>query len=85
MKQPKRIPVTSPPEGLLLTVRHAIRADLAADAICRDLVDASLWCELLSRRGQLTPELAPDRGSRIAILAVTDILRGYHPSGAAAA
>jgi hypothetical protein len=78
------IPVTSPADGLFLSVRHAIRENLAAEAICRDLLDVSLWCEALRGGGELPGLLQRDTENRISVLAVTGILRCYDPAGTAA-
>lgn len=80
----REIPVTHPADGLLVSVRHAIRENLAAESICRDLVDTAGWCERLCATGELAQALRPDAESRVAMLAVVTILAGYDPESAAA-
>jgi hypothetical protein len=80
----RRIPVTHPRDGFFLSVRHAIRENLAAEAVCRDLLDVSGWCEALRGCGELQRTLGTNRECRVPALAVTTILRSYEGTGAAA-
>jgi hypothetical protein len=80
------IPVVDAKDGFLLTVHHAIREDLGIESMCRDLLDARLWCEHLEKSQQLEEgmRLAARSGSQVAALAVTSLLRGYDDTTAAA-
>ena len=80
------IPVVDAKDGFLLTVHHAIREDLGIESMCRDLLDARLWCEHLEESQQLEEgmRLAARSGSEVAVLAVTSLLRGYDDTTAAA-
>jgi hypothetical protein len=81
-----QIPVVNAKDGFLLTVHHAIREDLGIESICRDLLDARLWCEHMEGSRQLEEGMnrAVRAGSRVAALAVTSLLRGYDDTTAAA-
>jgi hypothetical protein len=80
------IPVVDAQDGFLLTVHHAIREDLGIESMCRDLLDARLWCEHMEESHQLEEGMnrAACAGSRVAALAVTGLLRGYDDTTAAA-
>lgn len=80
------IPVVNAKDGFLLTVHHAIREDLRFESMCRDLLDTQLWCEHMDKSGQLEEGmmLATQSGSQVAVLAITNLLRGYDDTTAAA-
>jgi hypothetical protein len=80
------VPVVDAADGFLLTVHHAIREDLGIESICRDLLDAALWCRRLQQDRQLEAALkrASDAGCLVPALAVTGILTSYDDSGPAA-
>lgn len=80
------IPVVDSRDGFLLTVHHAIREDLGIESMCRDLLDARLWCEHMEKSQQLEEGMkwAARSGSQVAALAVTDLLRGYDDAATAA-
>jgi hypothetical protein len=80
------IPVVDAADGLLLTIHHAIREDLALESICRDLLDARLWCERLEQRGEFEAAIrrAATAGSRAALLSVCSLLGSYDDASAAA-
>jgi hypothetical protein len=80
------IPVVDAKDGFLLTVHHAIREDLGIESMCRDLLDACLWCEHMEKSFELEEGMkwAARAGSRVAALAVTSLLRGYDDTTAAA-
>jgi hypothetical protein len=72
------IPVPDPADSLLLTIRHAVRENLAAEKICRDLLDVRRRCE----RGD--PAELMDRvasaGGEVSALAVLHVLHSYDES-----
>ncbi len=80
------IPVVDSMDGFLLTVHHAIREDLGIENVCRDLLDARLWCEHLRETGGLEDAIARTMacGRAIPALAVATILGGYDDRSAAA-
>ncbi|MGD0731341.1 MAG: nucleotidyltransferase family protein [Terracidiphilus sp.] len=80
------IPVVDAKDGFLLTVHHAIREDMGIESMCRDLVDARVWCAHMELAGQLEEGMRWVYRSRIrvAALAVTSLLRGYDDTTAAA-
>lgn len=63
-------------DGLILTVRHAIRENLTVDMICRDLLDVRQSWEWLAARGRLEAACARmvECKSLVATLAMTGIL-----------
>jgi hypothetical protein len=73
------IPVVSSADGFLLTVHHAIREDFGIESVCRDLLDARLWCSRLEQTGELEAGMraAAKSGSQVAALAVTSLLSSY--------
>jgi len=80
------IPVVDAKDGFLLTVHHAIREDLGIESMCRDLLDACLWCEYMERFHQLEEGMrwAVRSGAQVAALTVTSLLSGYDDTTAAA-
>jgi hypothetical protein len=80
------IPVVDSKDGFLLTVHHAIREDLGIESICRDLLDARLWCDHLQATRQIEAGMkwAADSGCRVPALALTSLL-GSHDDATAAA
>ncbi len=80
------VPVVDSKDGFLLTVHHAIREDLGIENVCRDLLDAGLWCRHLHETGELEGAVARavECGGGIPALAVTAILAGYDDRSAAA-
>ena len=57
------IPVVDSKDGFLFTVHHAIREDLGIENVCRDLLDAGLWCQHLRETGELVGSRNEARGS----------------------
>jgi hypothetical protein len=80
------IPVVDSIDGFLLTIHHAIREDLGIDSVCRDLLDAGLWCKHLQDKGELQGAIARamECGRAVPALAVTSILEGYDDRSAVA-
>jgi len=80
------IPVVDGADGLLLTIHHAIREDLAMESVCRDLLDVRLWCERLEQRNEfeIAMKRSKEAGSHPAALAVCGVLSGYDDTTAAA-
>jgi hypothetical protein len=80
------IPVVDAKDGFLLTVHHAVREDLSIESVCRDLLDARLWCEHMEQHGQLEAGMAwaVESGSQVAALAVTSLLSSFDGATAAA-
>jgi Uncharacterised nucleotidyltransferase len=73
------IPVVDSKDGFLLTVHHAIREDLGVESVCRDLLDARLWCHHLNETKQFQEamEWTSRTGFRVAALTVTSLLCSY--------
>lgn len=69
-------------DGLLLTVRHAMREDLQIDGACRDLCDARLWFRRLEENGCLAAAIrcAEESGMTAQVCAIAEILRSYDSS-----
>jgi len=82
----RTIPVVDYVDGLLLTVHHAIRENLAIDSIARDLLDIRLWCERLLEHGRLSEatQRIVETGYEVSALAVTGLLQDYDSESAAA-
>jgi hypothetical protein len=80
------IPVVESKDGLLLTLHHAIRENLAIDSVCRDLLDVREWCGHFHECGELGAaiEWAVRAGSHVAALAITGLLASYDRVTAAA-
>lgn len=80
------IPTVAAEDGLLLTVRHAVRENLVVDGMARDLVDARGWCAHLRARGRLAAavERAAACGETVPVLVLLSVLAEADPAGAAA-
>jgi hypothetical protein len=80
-----RIRVVNAGDGMILTARHAIRENLAVDAMCRDLFDIRLSCDYLASRATLAPTLerVRDSASLVPLLALTGILHALDPGNSA--
>jgi len=80
------VPVVDSKDGFLLTVHHAIREDLGIENVCRDLLDAGLWCHHLRETGELEGAIARavQCGRAVPALAVTSILGNYDDRSTAA-
>jgi len=80
------IPVVDSTDGILLTIHHAIREDLALESVIRDLLDVRLWCERLEQRGEFESGItrSAEADSQVAALTVCSLLGGYDDSIAAA-
>jgi hypothetical protein len=77
------VPVVSMGDGMILTARHAIRENLAVDAICRDLFDIRLSCQSLASRGLLAPvlETIAAATSVVPLLTLTGVLTALEGGG----
>ncbi|QOY87567.1 nucleotidyltransferase family protein [Paludibaculum fermentans] len=71
--------VPDPVDALLLTIRHVVRENFAADMICRDLMDTKLRCEVLERDGELHSAMTRivEAGVEVPALAVLGVLSSY--------
>lgn len=80
------IPVVNAADGFLLTIHHAIRENLAIESVCRDLLDASRWCQHLQETGTLDEYLrrTVETGCTVPALAILSILKGYDSASPAA-
>jgi Uncharacterised nucleotidyltransferase len=72
----RMVPIVGMGDGMILTARHAIRENLAIDAMCRDLFDIRQSCSLMASREQLvsTLEAAATASSMVPLLALLEIL-----------
>lgn len=73
----KTIRIVAPEDAVMLTTRHAVREDLAVDAMCRDLFDIRLSCDFLAGRGCLDAACQTWSAGRsmVPLLAITGILQ----------
>jgi len=62
-------------DGLLLSVRHAMREDLQIEGVCRDLCDAKLWLRQVNLAAAM--ERARECGMAAQLAAICEILRSF--------